>query len=147
MKTKEEIAQYAFNSDLNCAQSVITTFAKDLHLDYEVAKNISCGFGGGMGRLQQTCGAVTGAFMVLGLYNSQKYASNNDAKNNTYSMIHTYKDRFLSLHNSLTCKDLINCDLNTEEGQVYFKKNNLKANVCEKCITDSVKIVTDLMTE
>ncbi len=98
MKTKEEIAQNAFNSDLNCAQSVITTFAKDLHLDYDLAKSISCGFGGGMGRLQQTCGAVTGAFMLLGLFNSQKHPSNKDAKNYTYEMIQTYKNKFLSLH-------------------------------------------------
>lgn len=75
MKTKAEKAIAYFNSGLNCAQSVFTAYAEEFNIDPELAISISCGFGGGMGRLQETCGAVTGAFMVLGMHNCQKCVS------------------------------------------------------------------------
>ena len=52
---------------INCAQTVITTFCEELGLDRAIALQVANGFGGGMGRTGRTCGAVTGAYMVLGL--------------------------------------------------------------------------------
>lgn len=144
---KEKIALDLFNSGLNCAQAVLTSFSEDLHLDPAVAKSISCGFGGGMGRLQETCGAVTGSFMVLGMYNCQKYMDNILRKDNTYSMIQSFSDRFVSVHGTINCKKLLNCDLKTEEGRRFAKENNFFETICEKCITDSIKILEDLITE
>lgn len=69
MKVIEEKAIVSFKAGLNCAQAVLTAYADDLSFDNNLALSVSCGFGGGMGRLQQTCGAVTGSFMVLGIYN------------------------------------------------------------------------------
>lgn len=50
----------SFRSGLNCAQAVVTAYADELNFDNNLALSVSCGFGGGMGRLQETCGAVTG---------------------------------------------------------------------------------------
>ncbi|MBP1672763.1 MAG: hypothetical protein H6Q25_578 [Bacteroidetes bacterium] len=144
---KEKIALDLFKSGLNCAQAVLTTFSEDLHLDSGIAKSVSIGFGGGMGRLQETCGAVTGSFMVLGIYNCQKYADNKIRKDHTYSMIQSFSDRFVSLHGTINCKRLLNCDLKTEKGQRFAKENNLFETICEKCITDSITILEDLMKE
>ena len=144
---KQNIALDLFNSGLNCAQAVLTSFSEDLHLDPAVAKSISCGFGGGMGRLQETCGAVTGSFMVIGMYNCQKYIDNILRKDNTYSMIQSFSDRFVSLHGTINCKKLLNCDLKTEEGRKFAKENNLFENICEQCIIDSIKILEDLISE
>ena len=100
-----------------------------------------------MGRLQETCGAVTGSFMVLGMYNCQKYMDNILRKDNTYSMIQSFSDRFVSLHGTINCKKLLNCDLKTLEGRKFAKVNNLFENICEKCIIDSIKILEDLISE
>ncbi len=72
MKSKEEIAVESFRSGLNCAQSVVAAYADEMSFDRNLALSISCGFGGGMGRLQETCGAATGAFMILGISLLQK---------------------------------------------------------------------------
>ena len=144
MKMKEKTAINIFRSGLNCAQTVLTTFTEDLKIDPELAKGISCGFGAGMGRLQETCGAVTGSFMVLGIYNSKKFKDNKDRKDKTYSMIQLFSDKFTSLHGTMNCKKLINCDLRTEEGRIYATENNVFETICEKCILDSITILKDI---
>jgi C_GCAxxG_C_C family probable redox protein len=147
MKTKQEKAIESFRAGLNCAQATVTAYSDDLNFDNELAVRISCGFGGGMGRLQETCGAVTGAFMVLGIYYCSKFTDNKDRKEATYSAIQKFTDRFNSIHSTLNCKSLMNCSLRTEEGQKYIKDNNLHEKVCEKCIADAIMIVDELTSE
>lgn len=147
MKTIQEKAIESFRAGLNCAQATVTAYSDDLNFDNELAARISCGFGGGMGRLQDTCGAVTGAFMVLGIYYCSKFTDNKDRKEATYSAIQKFADRFNSIHSTLNCKSLMNCSLNTEEGKKYIKDNNLHEKVCEKCIADAIMIVDELTSE
>ena len=145
MNLREQKGVESFKSGLNCAQSVISSFADDLPLNMDQALGMSVGFGAGMGRLQETCGAVTGAFMVLGLYNSEKYPDNKEKKEASYTMIQEFNKRFIALHGTTNCGSLTNCDLKTEEGQIYFRDNNLHEEVCEKCISTSVKVIEDLL--
>ena len=141
MNNKEEKAIHSFKSGLNCAQAVLTSFAEELKFDSELASAISGGFGGGMGRLQKTCGAVTGSFMALGIYNSKKYSDKRKAKENTYTMIQSFSEEFTLTHGTMECGALLNCDLRTDEGQKYFKENNLSEKICEKCVTDAIRII------
>lgn len=134
-----------FRSGLNCAQAVLTAYCEDFELDYESAMRLSCGFGSGMGRLQGTCGAVTGSYMVLGLYNSCKYVDNKDRKEASYSQIQEFSERFRQIHGSTDCRSILNCDLRTEAGNTFAKENNLFGTVCEKCISDSLSILNELI--
>lgn len=145
MEPKSEKAIKAFKSGYNCAQSVVVAFAEDLHFDRNAALSTAVGFGGGMGRLQETCGAVTGAFMVLGLHNSAKYADNLALKNATYPMIRQFDAKFKAIHKTTNCKALLQCDLNSEEGHAYAVENKLFERICEKCIADAVCIVEELI--
>ena len=145
MSQTEEIAISLFSSGLNCAQAILTAYTEKIDIDQSLAINISCGFGGGMGRLQETCGAVTGAFMVLSIYNGKKYAENGVKKIMTYSMIQDFHSKFISRHGTSNCKDLLNCELTTEEGLIYHQTNNLSEKVCEKCIRSSVQIINALI--
>lgn len=147
MKQKEERAINSFRSGLNCAQAVLTAYSEDLSFDLDLAMSISCGFGGGMGRLQETCGAATGAFMVLGIWNCKKHADNTIRKEETYWMIQQFSDRFKSKFGTMNCKSLLKCDLKTEEGQQYLKGHNLVEDVCEKCIIGSVEIIEELIAK
>jgi C_GCAxxG_C_C family probable redox protein len=144
MKLTEDKAICSFRSGLNCAQSVLTAYSDDLSFDNNLALGIACGFGGGMGRLQETCGAVTGSFMVLGIINSKKYTNNNERKEGTYFMVQKFSEEFKAIHGSTDCKSLLNCNLRTEEGHRYAKENNLFGTICEKCISDSIRIVEEL---
>ena len=145
MESKENKAIQSFRSGANCAQAVLTAYSDDLNLDKDLAMSISSGFGGGMGRLQETCGAVTGAFMVLGIHNSNRFTDNQDKKEKTYSMIQKFSQKFQSIHGSIHCSSLLNCDLKTSEGQTYMKENKLVEKVCEKCISTSIGLLEELM--
>ncbi|HEY4787031.1 MAG TPA: C-GCAxxG-C-C family protein [Bacteroidales bacterium] len=145
MNQKKEKAVTSFRSGLNCAQAILMAYVDQLRYDNSLALVLSCGFGAGMGRLQETCGAVTGAFMTLGIYNCQKYTENKDRKEKTYAMIQEFNARFISIHKTTQCAELLKCDLKTPEGQEIFKKGNLTEKVCEKCIADSVDILEEIM--
>ncbi len=144
-KSMEEEAIESFRDGLNCAQAVVTSFADELNFDKNMAEILSCGFGGGMGRLGETCGAVTGSYMTLGIYNCRKFTDNASRKEGTYTMVQEFSKIFKQINGSTNCKSLINCDLKTEDGQKYAKENNLFGTVCEKCVKDSINIVNQLI--
>ena len=118
------------HENYNCAQSVMTAFAEDFGLNKNQALSVSVGFGGGMGRTQETCGAVTGAIMILGLASDFKEGDKRDKINAVYAKVRAFLDDFAREHGTVKCRDLIGCNLLTEEGQKYFKENNLR----EKCL-------------
>jgi len=145
MENIEENALSTFRSGLNCAQAVFAAFSEKLGFDREMALSVSAGFGGGMGRLQETCGVVTGAFMVISVYNSQLYPDNVSRKENSYSMIRKFNDRFIGEHKTTKCRDLIHCDLSTDEGRAFVKENRLHETICEGCMSTSIRILNELI--
>ncbi|MRT94361.1 C-GCAxxG-C-C family protein [Ancylomarina sp. 16SWW S1-10-2] len=141
MKEIEEKALYSFYNGMNCAQSVLTAYADYLDFDPKLALHVTNGFGSGMGKLQKTCGVVTGSFMAMGIYNGAKHADNMVARSETNKMIKQFTHDFKTLHGSLDCKSLLNCDFSTEQGNKQFVDMDLKKKVCSKCISSSIKIV------
>ena len=135
------------DAGFNCSQSVLSSYSDSMDFDKELALGVSCGFGAGMGRLQQTCGAVTGAYMVLGIYCSKKFKDNGDRKAQSYLMIQAFNKRFLEKHKTTDCGSLLNCDLKTEQGQHYFRDNYLMENVCKVCIRDAIQIINEQVKE
>ena len=117
MENIEQNAITSFRAGLNCAQAVVTAFAEKVGYDREMAAELSAGFGGGMGRLQQTCGVVTGAYMVIGMHQSRLYADNVTRKEKSYEMIREFHSRFMEMHGTDQCSGLISCDLSTPEGR------------------------------
>jgi C_GCAxxG_C_C family probable redox protein len=145
MINKQEKANKIFDSGMNCAQSVLSVFSDDLKFDAGLALKISSSFGGGMGRLQEKCGAVTGAFMAIGIYCSEKYKDEKERKEKTRTLVQEFNKRFSDIHGSTICSRLMNCDLNTEEGRKYAEENNLRDNVCLNCVRNSVKIIEEMI--
>lgn len=130
-----------FRKGNNCAQSVLLAFSKDLNVDPDILMNISCGFGGGMGRLQKTCGAVTGAFMALSLFAAKKTGDNESCKELSGIMIRDFYKEFVAIHGSGDCSSLLGYDLNTDEGQSFLREHGLSESVCNECIIDAVNII------
>jgi C_GCAxxG_C_C family probable redox protein len=145
MSPKQQQAVEAFRNGLNCSQSVFSVYCGQLNIDKKLALSVACGFGAGMGRLQLTCGAVTGSFMVISVYTGQKFTENSERKSQSYALIQSFSKRFESIHNSTQCRRILNCDLNSEEGRKYCADNDLFRVVCEKCITDSIAIIDELI--
>ena len=147
MRPLKEKAIESFRSGLNCSQAVVTAYSDELNIDNNLALSVSCAFGGGMGRLQETCGAVTGSYMVLGIHTCNRITENNDRKEVSYAMVQKFAEKFRELNGSTDCIDLLKCDLKSEEGRRYAKENNMFETVCEKCITDSINIISELLED
>ena len=102
-------------------------------------------FGGGMGRLQKTCGAVTGSFMVLGETVGSAEPGTDESKAKISSIIQEFHARFVNQFGSSDCIDLLGFNINTTEGKEKVSDLKLSEKVCEKCIAGSVAIIDDLI--
>jgi C_GCAxxG_C_C family probable redox protein len=126
-----KIAEEKFRSGYNCSQSVLFSFTDKLDLDKDTALKISNGFGGGMGRQQEVCGAVSGAIMVLGLLYGRGENDGPEEQETTYSKVRELIDCFKEEFGSVNCKELLSgCVLMTAEGQKQFKERGLKERCC-----------------
>jgi len=117
-----------FHENYNCAQSVVAAYAADYGLELDKALSMAVGFGGGMGRTQEICGAVTGAIMVLGLASHFKEEDRRPKINEVYAKVHPFIKEFVKEKGTARCRDLLGCDLTTEEGQKIFKEKKLREN-------------------
>jgi C_GCAxxG_C_C family probable redox protein len=142
--TNVEKAISSFNEDFNCTQSVLSTFSTQFGLDLDTALKLASGFGGGMGRQGNTCGAVTGAFMVIGLKYGMGVDKINDNKEKTYQLVNEFSNKFQKINGSIKCKELLGCDINTPEGIEYFEQNELFQN-CLQYVKNAVEILEEII--
>ncbi len=144
MADKDERAVEIFSKGFNCAQSVFSTYAPELGIGEEESMRVSSGFGGGMARLQEVCGAVTGAFMVIGCKYGSSDAKDNGAKMKTYRVVRVFEKRFRELHGTILCREILGIDLNTEDGQMEFKEKGMAKAICAQCVRDAAKILEEI---
>jgi C_GCAxxG_C_C family probable redox protein len=131
----------------NCAQAVLCAFAGELGLDAETAMRAATGFGGGMGRLAGTCGAVTGAIMAIGLARGMRAPGDQQAKESAYGLVREFARRFAAQHETLSCRELLGVDIGTPEGRAQAKEANLFATRCDSYIRDAVAILEQMLRE
>jgi len=136
MNYVEEAVQL-FEDGYMCSQAVLAVFCEEFGLSREQAFKISISFGGGM-RKGEVCGACTGAIMALGL----KYGEN---KSKSDEMCVKFLDSFKKENGSYICRDLLDCDIRTEEGIKYAIDNNLFKEICPKMVESAVKIAQELI--
>jgi C_GCAxxG_C_C family probable redox protein len=141
---RSENAKKLFLSGYNCAQSVVLSFADDLNFSKELAQKMAAGFGGGMGKKQETCGAVTGAIMVLGLLKGETVNNNEELKSVAYGAVQELTRDFVATYKTTQCRDLIGCDLNTPEGSAKFKEEKIMEKTCAGCVGKAVQIIESL---
>ncbi|WP_427339649.1 C-GCAxxG-C-C family protein [Caloranaerobacter sp. DY30410] len=141
--TKKDYAISCFNKGFNCSQAVLSMFSEELGLSSEIALKISCGFGGGM-RQGETCGAVTGALMVIGLKYGPKNSEDKLAKEKTYTLIEEFLNKFRLRNGSVICKELLECDISTEEGRRIAEEKELFVTQCPKFVVDAIEIIEEI---
>jgi len=143
MKSKE--AERVFREGYNCAQAVVISFAGECSVAESDALKVASVFGAGMGRMQETCGAVTGAFMVIGMNYGFTEPDNQERRElvlgKTKEFVREFKDAF----GTLSCRELLKCDLNTEEGRKKHREENQRELICLRCVRTSATIVEKLV--
>jgi C_GCAxxG_C_C family probable redox protein len=127
-----------------CSQAILGTYGPALGLPREQAMKLASGFAGGM-RLGETCGAVTGAFMLLGL----KYAADNcdqrDKRENIYAVIRQFTDQFRKRDHSIVCKELIGCDISTPQGAQEALQKGVYRQICPDLVRHAAEIIEQMM--
>ena len=100
-------ARELFNDGYNCSQAVLGAFAEDAGLDVKTALRLSAPFGGGMGRMREVCGTVTGMYMALGLARGYSDSKDNADKKRVYTEVQQLAERFKEDNGSIICRDLL----------------------------------------
>jgi C_GCAxxG_C_C family probable redox protein len=140
-----EKAVDCFEEGFMCSQAMLTAYADRFGMDRQTALKVSAAFGGGMGRMGEICGAVTGAFMVIGLKYGRMAVPDTEAHEKTTVLVNEFAERFKSLNGSIICRELLGCDLSTGEGQKTFVDKKLRDKICTKLVRDAATIVRDLL--
>ena len=100
---------------------------------------ISDGFGGGIARRQDLCGAVSGAVMLLGLRYGRTRAEDTESHERTFSYVNRLCEEFTRSYGSLDCRDILGCDWPT------VRSRGLRDSVCTKCVRDASQTVEHLL--
>ena len=153
MKDKDEKIDHVkeagdlFLSGYNCAQSVFCAFRDVTGLDLETSLKLSSSFGGGMGRMREVCGAVSGAFMIAGLKCGYCDPCDKAAKSAHYALIQKIAADFKQQNGSIICRELLEgvgcsgkCQGSVPEDRTaaYYKKRP-----CAELVYIAAKIVED----
>ena len=131
------LADQNFRSGYNCAQSVVLAFFDVTGLDDKTAAMLTSSFGGGLGRMREVCGAVSGAAMVLGLVKGYADPEDREAKKAHYARVQEFARRFKDQNGSIICRELL-AGVQTSEGGVpeartdaYYQKRPC-AELCRR---------------
>ena len=144
---KSEIAVNKLKEGYNCAQSMLYSYADELNLDKNLALKIAHGFGGGMGRKQEVCGAITGGICILGLKFGRGENDDKQVQDMNYSKVRQFIDLFEKQFGTIYCKKLLNgCELLTKEGQERFKNEKLNEK-CQQFVRTANNIIEKLISE
>ena len=130
MGLKENAKQYFLEGKYNCCQAVVCAYCDQYGIEGDAVFRLAEGFGGGMGGMKRTCGAVTGMFMAIGLHNSAGDQYNpGKTKAKTYKDVQTSAAAFQAIRGALDCRDL----KTPTDGRPVVS--------CERCVETAAEIL------
>lgn len=144
MKSYSEKAMENFKQGYNCSQSVFLAFQDQYFMDSETALRISSSFGGGMGRLREVCGAVSGMFMVAGMLYGYTDPKDHTSKTKHYERIQDLAREFKDRNHSIICRELLGLGAGADSPIPEFRtKEYYKKRPC----VDLVGMAAEIMEE
>ncbi len=144
---KAKLAESYFRQGYNCAQAVALAYHQELQLDEDTIAKMMSSFGGGIGRLREVCGAVSGGVFVLGMLRGYSDPNATDKKASHYQLVQDFARAFKERNNSIICKELlgIDCDGNpipTERTDAFYAKRP-----CAMMVADAADIVETMLAD
>lgn len=142
------VAEVLFANGYNCAQAVFVAYCDEMNIDKETALKLSSSFGGGMGKLREVCGAVTGAFAVAGVL--WGYSDVNDAKAKTehYALIRRIAEEFKSVHGTYICNYLLKGIANIDSKDPHPRTEEYyKVRPCVRFVSTACEILDRISEE
>ena len=140
IKVQEALDHFA--QGCSCSQSIVMSYGPAWGLTPDIAIRVASAFGGGMARRAETCGAVSGALMVLGM-TFDPNAEN--PKDKVYALAQEFIRRFQERNGFINCKELLGCDISTLEGKNEASQRKLTASICPNLIQQAAEILEELL--
>ena len=144
---KSELAVEFFKKGYNCSQSVICAFADECDFTAETAAKTGLMLGGGVGRMREVCGAVSGMGIVLGLIKGQGEPCTAEEKGNYYKEMQFLAEKFKEKHSSIICRDILKLDFSGADSPEPEDRNAeyYKKRPCAKCVADTADILEEYL--
>jgi len=142
---RSKYAVSCFKDGFNCSQALLSTYGDQFGLNHELALKVSGAFGGGMGRMGEICGAVTGAFMVIGLKYGKTRADDEQTKEKAYALVQNFVKEFKTRNGSIVCRELLSCDISTPKGKKLAEEKQLFTILCPKFVQDAANIIEEIL--
>ncbi len=144
MSEKSEKARELFKRGYNCAQAVVGAFAEELGIDEETLIKLSSSFGGGMGRLREVCGAVSGMFMIAGVKYGYSSPDAQEEKSEHYARIQELAKEFTKENGTIICRELLGLGTKTEPPVPSERTENYyKTRPCDDIVADAARIIDE----
>jgi len=150
MKNHATLAREHFIKGYNCAQAVACAFCEEMQLEEATAARMVSSFGGGMGKLREVCGAVSGALFVLGTIKGYDDPAADEAKSAHYKLVQEFAKRFKAEHETIICRDLMkNIALRKEHTHEPEARTDeyYRVRPCVRFVETAAQIVEDLLAE
>ena len=147
MSAHSDRAAELFKQGFNCSQAVFAAFCDEFDMDEETALKVSAGLGGGVGRLREVCGTVTGASMVAGMLYGATDGSDHEKKALTYQKVQQIVDEFKKLNPSIICRELLGLSptASTPSTPEHRTDEFYKKRPCAQLVEDSAKAVDKIL--
>ncbi|MDD2354548.1 MAG: C-GCAxxG-C-C family protein [Lachnospiraceae bacterium] len=146
--TRKEMAMDYFTKGYNCSQSVVLAFADLLPVDEKTLMKLSSSFGGGMGRLREVCGSVTGMFMVAGMLYGYDGPETGHAKAEHYALIQELAGKFEAENGSIVCRELLGLNKQHDDPQPSARTGEYyKKRPCKELVGMSAEILDNYIAE
>ena len=139
MTTTQKQAIALFDEGFSCAQAVFAACAPEMGLDRKKALKLSQAFGGGMAQMGLTCGAVTGALMVIGLKHGRTQADDQEAKDKTYALTKEFVQFFRDTFGTIGCRELIGIDLDNPEDVEKAEREGIFEKKCTEYVASAAR--------
>lgn len=144
MNHREE-AEALFAGGFNCAQSILAAFGVDLGIERDTALRLASPFGAGIARTGETCGAVTGSVMVIGLKFGAANSWNKMQKAKVQKRAQQFIERFKKRHSDIRCCELLGLDLGSDTGRAEAKQKNVFESRCMNFVRDAAEILDGIV--
>lgn len=143
---KVEQAVSKFENGLLCSQAILSTFGPQYGLDEKLALKLAAGFGGGMGRTAQTCGAVIGSILVIGLKKGGIALGDTTSGDEAYQTVREFLNGFQAIHGSTICRELLEYDISKPNGYEKAEEGDLFKKKCPKFVGSAAEILEKLLS-
>ena len=146
IESRVERAKALFKQGFNCSQSVFAACADLYNIDETTALRISASFGGGIGRMRQTCGAACGMFLLAGMQNGSAIPGDHEGKMHNYAYVQELAEQFKQDNGSLICSELLGIAPKPQDPkpeartEAYYQKRP-----CVEMVASAVRIYLELL--